>query len=88
MPNEAGKLIQEEERAEGSVPIRVYWRYAKAATLFLSFGALSGYVLRQVCVNLHVLTVPSGHVSSMKRVSTVDTKGTIWGSTAMLYVLL
>ncbi len=35
-------------------------------------------------------TIPthSGDVCSMQRVSTVDTMGAIWGSTAMLHVLL
>ncbi len=39
--------------------------------------------LTDITVTLH-----SGHVCSMQRGSTVETMGTIWGSTAMLHVLL
>lgn len=35
---EEGKLIEEEERATGAVSLRVYWTYARSATLPLTLG--------------------------------------------------
>ena len=42
-----GKLVEEEERAMGSVSARVYIDYAKAATWTLTILTIVGYTLRQ-----------------------------------------
>lgn len=46
--NLKGKLMQEEEKEEGSVSIKIYWLYARSIGLFFSFLLILTVASKQI----------------------------------------
>ncbi|XP_042187623.1 ATP-binding cassette sub-family C member 9 [Callorhinchus milii] len=45
--NVDGKLVQDEEKEEGSISIRVYWLYIRSIGIFFFFGLLFAVIIKQ-----------------------------------------